>query len=82
MGSVDRVPTDDPTRTTWRNYLGPVILTSRRRWWNGLLLSAWIAAAILAATTGRFDILWLPLVGIVTSSVLLLRDRAGRRRSP
>jgi hypothetical protein len=45
------------------------------------VLGAWIAAAILCAATGRFDILWLPLVGIITSSVLVLRDRAGRRRS-
>ncbi len=81
VDSVGAMASDDPPRTTWRSYLGPVILTSRRRWWNGVLLSAWIAAAALAAATGRFDILWLPLVGIVTSSVLLLRDRAGRRRS-
>jgi len=80
MASVP-MPPDDPPRTTWRNYLGPVILTSRRRRWNGLLLVAWVVAAIVAAAAGRFDILWLPLVGIVTSSVLLLRDRAGRRRS-
>lgn len=73
--------TDDPPRTTWRSYLGPVILTPRRRRGSGLLLLGWIAAAIVAAATGRFDILWLPLIGIVTSSVLLLRDRAGRRRS-
>jgi hypothetical protein len=73
--------TDDPPRTTWRSYLGPVILTSRRRRGSGLLLLVWITAAIVAAATGRFDILWLPLIGIVTSSVLLLRDRAGRRRS-
>ena len=46
-----------------------------------LLLSAWIAAAIFTAATGRFDILWLPLAGMATSSVLLLRDRVGRRRS-
>ncbi len=72
---------DDPPRTTWRSYLGPVILTSRRRRGNELLLLVWIVAATLAAATGRFDILWLPLVGIVTSSVLLLRDRAGQRRS-
>ena len=58
-----------------------MILTPRRRRGNGLLLSVWIAAAVVAAATGRFDILWLPFVGIVTSSVLLLRDRAGRRRS-
>jgi hypothetical protein len=58
-----------------------VILTPRRRRGSGLLLLVWIVAAIVAAATGRFDILWLPLIGIVTSSVLLLRDRAGRRRS-
>jgi hypothetical protein len=81
MDSVERVPTDDPPRTTWRNYLGPVILTPRRRLWNRVLLSAWVVAAIVAGATGRFDILWLPLVGVVTSSVLLLRDRAGQRRS-
>ena len=28
MDSVDRMPSDDPPRTTWRNYLGPVILTA------------------------------------------------------
>ena len=81
MDSLGCVPTDDPPRTTWRNYLGPVILTTGRRRRNGLLLSACIAAAIFTAATGRFDILWLPLAGMVTSSVLLLRDRAGRRRS-
>jgi hypothetical protein len=58
-----------------------VVLTSRRRRGNGLLLCAWIAAAAFSAATGRMDILWLPLVGIVTSTALLLRDRAGRRRS-
>jgi hypothetical protein len=81
MDSVDCVPSDDPPRTTWRNYLGPVILTPRRRLWNRVLLAAWILAALVAGGTGRFDILWLPLVGVVTSSVLLLRDRAGQRRS-
>ncbi len=81
MDSVDRVPTEDPPRTTWRNYLGPVILTARRRLWNRVLLSVWITATLLALATGRFDIVWLPLVGVVTSSVLLLRDWAGQRRS-
>jgi hypothetical protein len=81
VDSVDRMPSDDPPRTTWRNYLGPVILTSRRRRWNGILLMAWIAAAVFAATTDRFEILWVPIVGIATSSLLLLRDRAGRGRS-
>ncbi len=42
---------------------------------------AWIAAAVFAATTDRFEILWVPIVGIATSSLLLLRDRAGRGRS-
>jgi hypothetical protein len=72
----------DPPRTTWRNYLGPVILTSRRRWINGALLAGWTVAAIATVVSGRYDIVWLPLVGMATSSVLLLRDRAGRRRSP
>ncbi len=81
MASVDPVPTDDPPRTTWRNYLGPVILTPRRRLWNRVLLLVWIVATIGALATGRFDIVWLPLVGVVTSSVLLVRDRAGQRRS-
>jgi len=72
---------EDPARSTWRNYLGPVILTSRRRWFNGILLAAWAVTAVVAVASGRYDIVWLPLVGMATSSVLLLRDRAGRRRS-
>jgi hypothetical protein len=81
MDSVEIVPTDDQPRTTWRNFLGPVILTARRRLWNKVLLSAWIVAAVVLGAAGRFDILWLPLVGVVTSSVLFFRDRAGQRRS-
>jgi hypothetical protein len=38
-------------------------------------------ALAACVVTGRFDIIWLPVVGMVTSSVLLLRDRAGRRRT-
>ncbi len=72
---------EDQSRTTWRNYLGPVVLTPRRRWFNRILLTAWSVAAVAAAVSGRYDIVWLPLVGMATSSVLLLRDRAGRRRS-
>ena len=72
---------EDRTRASWRNYLGPVILTSGRRWFNGILLCVWTLAAVGAAVVGRYDIVWLPLVGLATSSVLLLRDRAGRRRS-
>ncbi len=72
---------EDPSGASWRNYLGPVILTSRRRWFNGILLCVWTLAAVGATAVGRYDIVWLPLVGMATSSVLLLRDRAGRRRS-
>jgi hypothetical protein len=76
------VPTDgDPPRTTWRNYLGPVVLAPRRRRFTQVLLVVWIVAAIAAAVTGGYDIVWVPLVGIATSTTLLLRDRAGRRRS-
>ncbi len=72
---------DEPRPSAWRSYLGPVILTSRRRWMNAVLVTVWAAAAIAALATGRYDIMWLPLVGMVTSGVLMLRDRAGRRRS-
>jgi hypothetical protein len=48
---------------------------------NAVLVTVWAAAAIAALATGRYDIMWLPLVGMVTSGVLMLRDRAGRRRS-
>ena len=58
-----------------------MILTPRRRWSNALLLTVWTVATIAALANGRWDIVWLPLVGVVTSSVLMLRDRAGRRRS-
>jgi hypothetical protein len=66
----------------WRSYLGPVILTSRRRRMNAVLVAVWTVAAVAALAAGRYDIVWLPLVGVVTSGVLMLRDRAGRRRSP
>lgn len=72
---------DDAPRSTWRSYLGPVVLTSRRRWGTLVLLVAWSVATIVVVVIGRYDIVWLPVVGIVTSSTLLLRDRAGRRRS-
>ncbi len=72
---------DEPRPSAWRSYLGPVILTSRRRRLNALLVTVWTVAAAFALATGRYDIVWLPLVGVVTSGVLMLRDRAGRRRS-
>jgi hypothetical protein len=72
---------DDAPRSTWRSYFGPVVLTSRRRRGTSVLLAAWTVATIVVVVTGGYDIVWLPLVGIVTSSTLLLRDRAGRRRS-
>ncbi len=75
------MPTDEPRPSVWRSYLGPVILTSRRRRMNAVLVAVWAVAAIAALVTGRYDIVWLPLVGMVTSGVLMLRDRAGRRRS-
>jgi hypothetical protein len=72
---------DDRPRSAWRSYLGPVVLTSRRRWGTLVLLAAWTAATVVVAVTGKYDIVWLPVVGMVTSSTLLLRDRAGRRRT-
>ncbi len=72
---------DEPRPSAWRSYFGPVVLTSRRRRLNALLVTAWTVAAAVALATGRYDIVWLPLVGMVTSGVLMLRDRAGRRRS-
>ena len=72
---------DDGPRSSWRSYLGPVVLTSRRRRGTLVLLAAWSVATVVLSATGRFDIVWLPVVGMVTSSTLLLRDRAGRRRS-
>jgi len=71
----------DRPRSAWRSYLGPVVLTSRRRWGTLVLVAAWSVAAFVVAVTGRYGIVWLPVVGIVTSSTLLLRDRAGRRRT-
>ena len=73
---------DDPDRSAWRSYLGPVVLTSRRRRGTLALLAGWGVATVVVAVTGRYDILWLPAVGIVTSSTLLLRDRAGRKGPP
>jgi len=73
--------TDDPARSTWRSYLGPVVLTSRRRWGTRALLAGWGVATIAVALTGRYGIVWLPALGILTSSTLLLRDRSGRHRS-
>jgi hypothetical protein len=76
------VPTDeDPSPSGVRSYLGPVVLTSRRRRLNAVLVAAWTSAAVAAVASGRYDIVWLPLVGMATSGVLVLRDRAGRRRS-
>jgi hypothetical protein len=72
---------DDRPRSAWRSYLGPVVLTSRRRWGTVVLLAAWSVATVVLSVTGRLGILWLPVVGMVTTSTLLLRDRAGRRRS-
>ena len=72
---------DDRSRSAWRNYLGPVVLTSRRRRGTLVLLAVWTVATVVVVATGRYDIVWLPAVGIVTSSTLLLRDRAGRHRS-
>jgi hypothetical protein len=43
-------------------------------------LVVWVAAIVGAVATARFDLLWLPVIGLLTSSTLLLRDRAGRRR--
>ena len=72
---------DEPSPSVWKSYFGPVILTSRRRRLNAVLVTVWTAAAVVALATGRYDIVWLPLVGMVTSGVLMLRDRAGRRLS-
>jgi hypothetical protein len=72
---------DDRPPSTWRSYLGPVVLTSRRRWGTVILLAAWSVATVVVSVTGRLDIVWLPVVGMVTTSTLLLRDRAGRHRS-
>ena len=72
---------DDPPNRWWRSYFGPVILTRRRRRFNAGLLVVWVAATLAALTTGHAGLAWLPLIGIVTSSVLLFRDRAGRRRA-
>jgi O-antigen ligase len=72
---------DDRPRSTWRSYLGPVVLTSRRRRGTLALLAVWSAATVVLLAAGRLDIVWLPVVGMVTASTLLLRDRAGRRRS-
>ena len=72
---------DEPRPSVWKSYFGPVILTSRRRRLNAVLVTVWTAAAVVALATGRYDIVWLPLVGMVTSGVLMLRDRAGRRLS-
>jgi hypothetical protein len=40
----------------------------------------WTAAAVTAAATGHYELLWLPILGMMTSSVLALRGRAGRRQ--
>ncbi len=74
-------PDHDPTGGTFRSYVGPVVLTGRRRMFTAALLTVWTVALAACVVTGRFDIIWLPVVGMVTSSVLLLRDRAGRRRT-
>jgi hypothetical protein len=73
---ADQVPSDK----WWRSYFGPVILTRRRRRFNAILLVVWVGATVAALATGQVGLVWLPLIGIVTSSVLLLRDRAGSRR--
>jgi hypothetical protein len=57
-----------------------VILTRWRRRLYAILWFVWVVAIVGAAATGRFDLLWLPVIGLVTSSIVLLRDRAGRRR--
>jgi hypothetical protein len=76
-----RIDDDDPLPSgRWNSYFGPVILTRWRRRLYALLLIIWTAALSAAAADGSYGILWLPAVGIVTSSILLLRDRAGRRR--
>jgi hypothetical protein len=76
------MPGDDQAPNQgWRSYFGPVILARRRRRFNTALLVAWVAATVAALATGRADLVWLPLIGVVTSSVLLFRDRAGRRRA-
>jgi hypothetical protein len=72
----------DPPSTWWRSYFGPVILPPRRRRFNAALLAVWVVATVAALATGNGDLVWLPLIGMVTSSVLLFRDRAGRRRAP
>jgi hypothetical protein len=43
-------------------------------------LVVWVAAIVGAVATGRFGLLWLPVIGLLTSTTVLLRDRAGRRR--
>jgi hypothetical protein len=48
---------------------------------NTGLLVVWVVATVAALATGHVDLVWLPLIGIVTSTVLLFRDRAGRRRA-
>jgi hypothetical protein len=76
------MPVDDEgVNRGWRSYFGPVILTDRRRWFNATLLALWVVAAVAALATGNANLVWLPLIGIVTSSVLFFRDRAGRRRA-
>jgi len=45
-----------------------------------VLLVVWMVAIVGAVATGRFGLLWLPVIGLLTSSTVLFRDRAGRRR--
>jgi hypothetical protein len=72
---------DAPTRGSWRSYVGPVVLTAGRRRLNLSILAVWTAAALAAALTAHYELLWLPILGMITSSVLALRDRAGRRHA-
>jgi hypothetical protein len=70
----------EPPSAWWRSYFGPVIVTPRRRRFNAVLRGVWVVATVAALVSGQVDLVWLPLIGIATSSVLLFRDRAGRRR--
>jgi hypothetical protein len=66
-------------RRGWRAFVGPVILSTwKRRYYRGLLV-LWLILAVAAVVTGRFALLWIPLVGTAGTGLLLLRDRAGRQ---
>ncbi len=67
------------SRDPWWSRFGPIVLSkARRRYW-AFVTTAWLALGLVLAIAGRFGLLWFPVLGLIGSLSVLVRDRVGRR---